>query len=111
MLFRSIDRMVAHRTAVSEHLFTARDQRPRQLGGSHSKTVKRESVVPVKVSFADVLLGHAPGRGSEKEITYFLTEGMGTQFVAVAAVVYKHAKEQGLGQELPLDWFLQDIRT
>lgn len=109
--YRRIDRMVAHRTAVSEHLFTARDQRPRQLGGSYNKTVQWESVVPIRLSFADVLLGYTSGRGSEKEVTYFLTEGMGTQFVAVASVVYRNAKKQGLGKEIPLEWFLQDIRT
>jgi hypothetical protein len=25
-------------------------------------------------------------------------------------VVYRKVKEQGLGQEIPTDWFLQDIR-
>lgn len=109
--YRRIDRMVAHRTAVSEHLFTTQELRPRQLGGSHNKTVEWESVVPIKPTFSDVLLGYASGRGSEKEITYFLTEGMGTQFVAAAWVVCKNAKEQGLGKEVPLEWFLQDIRT
>lgn len=108
--YRSIDRMVAHRTSISEHLFVA-DLRPRQLGGSHARTAEWESVVPIRASFGDVLLGHVPGRENDKEVTYFLTEGMGIQFVAVAAVVYRKAKEQGKGQELPLDWFLQDIRT
>lgn len=108
--YKRIDRMVAHRTAVSEHLFVT-DQRPRQLGGSHSKTAEWESVVPVRISFTDMLLGRVPGRESGKEITYFVSEGMGTQFAALAGVIYKRAKEQGLGRELPLDWFLQDVRT
>jgi hypothetical protein len=36
---------------------------------------------------------------------------MGTQFAAVAAAIYERARETGLGQELPQEWFLQDIRT
>jgi alanine dehydrogenase len=108
--YRYINRIVAHRTAISEHLFVT-DERPRQLGGSHPRTAEWEFQVPVRPSFGDILLGRVPGRENDKEVTYFLTEGMGTQFVAVAAVVYRKAMEQGKGQELPLDWFLQDIRT
>jgi alanine dehydrogenase len=29
----------------------------------------------------------------------------------VGALVYAKAKEQGLGRELPTEWFLQDIRN
>jgi alanine dehydrogenase len=108
--YKRIDRMVAHRTAVSEHLFVT-DRRPKQLGGSHSKTVEWESVVPLKISFTDLLVGHASGRENDNEVTYFVSEGMGTQFAAVAGLIYRKAKEQGLGRELPLDWFLQDVRT
>lgn len=108
--YRYINRIVAHRTAISEHLFVTHE-RPRQLGGSHPRTAEWELQVPVRPSFGDILLGRVPGRENDKEVTYFLTEGMGTQFVAVAAVVYRKAKEQGKGEELPLDWFLQDIRT
>ena len=108
--YRRIDRMVAHRTALSEHLFVT-DQRPRQLGGSHSRTSEWESVVPVKISFADLLLDRVLGRESDKEVTYFVSEGMGTQFAAVAGLIYKKAKERGVGREIPLDWFVQDVRT
>jgi hypothetical protein len=34
----------------------------------------------------------------------------GVQFCAVAAAVYERARAQGLGHELPTQWFLQDIR-
>lgn len=108
--YKRIDRMVAHRTAVSEHLF-ATEQRPREWGGSHSKTAEWESVVRIKISFGDLLLGHVRGRESDSEVTYFVSEGMGTQFAAVAGLIYKRAKERGLGREIPLDWFLQDVRT
>jgi alanine dehydrogenase len=55
--------------------------------------------------------GHAPGRGSDREIVFFQSEGMGSQFAAVAGKIYAKAKEQGLGRELPGEWFLQNIRT
>jgi alanine dehydrogenase len=35
---------------------------------------------------------------------------LGRQSVSVAAAVYNRAREQGLGTEIPTDWFLQDVR-
>ena len=35
--------------------------------------------------------------------------GMGAQFAAVGKKVYDAAKAQGLGREVPLDWFTQDV--
>jgi alanine dehydrogenase len=34
----------------------------------------------------------------------------GNQFWALAGRVYELAKAQGLGREIPTEWFLQDIR-
>lgn len=58
----------------------------------------------------EVVLGRIPGREGEKELNMFESEGTGVQFAAVAHKVYTLAKQSKLGQELPLDWFLQDIR-
>ena len=50
-------------------------------------------------------------RTSRDQITLYLNSGnQGLQFAAVGEVVYRKAKEQGLGRELPTEWFLQDIR-
>lgn len=63
------------------------------------------------VMFADIVSGKAPGRGSERQITYSERGNIqGAQFYAVAAVAYEAAKKRGLGHELPTEWFLQDIR-
>jgi ornithine cyclodeaminase/alanine dehydrogenase-like protein (mu-crystallin family) len=61
---------------------------------------------------ADVVGGKVAGRTGDGEITLFVDgnqaggPGLGIQFAAVGAVVYRHAIEAGLGQHLPLDWFL-----
>ncbi|MGH7772761.1 MAG: hypothetical protein ACREQA_11080 [Candidatus Binatia bacterium] len=34
----------------------------------------------------------------------------GLQFVTVSSLVYDLAKKAGLGRDVPLEWFLQDIR-
>jgi hypothetical protein len=59
----------------------------------------------------DLIAAHAQGRTSDKQTSFFLNVGaIGVQFEAVAATVFKKARERGLGKEIPTDWFLQDIR-
>jgi alanine dehydrogenase len=41
-------------------------------------------------------------------VTCFLNPlGLGYQFAAVGSVIYKRAREEGIGHELPTDWFTQ----
>ncbi|GAB2886823.1 ornithine cyclodeaminase family protein [Paralcaligenes sp. KSB-10] len=62
--------------------------------------------------YTDVISGKAPGRVSDDQITFYYTVGnWGVQFSSVGGLVYRKAKEQGLGTELPLEWFIQDIRN
>jgi ornithine cyclodeaminase/alanine dehydrogenase-like protein (mu-crystallin family) len=61
-------------------------------------------------TLADVIAGKAAGRRSDQEATCFINNlGLGYQFAAAGAVVYRKAKESGLGHELPTDWFTQDV--
>jgi len=63
------------------------------------------------VSFGDVAGGKVRGRTSREDITYSERGNIqGAQFFAVAAAVYEAARREGLGRELPTEWFLQDIR-
>ena len=63
-------------------------------------------------TYTDVISGQAKGRSSESEITFYYTVGnWGVQFSSVGGLVYKKAKAQGLGMQLPLEWFIQDIRN
>jgi len=68
------------------------------------------------VTLGDVLTGRHPGRASRRTITLFTggggggSGGLGTQFVAIGALIYRRARERGLGRELPSEWFLQDER-
>jgi alanine dehydrogenase len=59
----------------------------------------------------DLIAGKSRGRTSDSQTSFFLNVGaIGAQFEGVAAAVYKKAQQQGLGAEIPTDWFLQDIR-
>ena len=63
------------------------------------------------IMLADILNGKTPGRTSDELITYSERGNIqGAQFFAVAGIAYEQAKRQGLGRELPTEWFLQDIR-
>ena len=59
----------------------------------------------------DLVSGRSRGRTGPEQTSFFLNVGaIGVQFEAVAAAVFELARERGLGQEIPTDWFLQDIR-
>ena len=58
----------------------------------------------------DLLCGRIKGRETDEQITGFVNNiGLGAQFAAVGAKVYAAAVAKGLGREVPLDWFTQDV--
>ncbi len=60
---------------------------------------------------ADLIAGKAPGRTDDRQITYFLNNvGTGVQFAALGYCAYMGARANGLGREIPSEWFLQDIK-
>jgi alanine dehydrogenase len=60
---------------------------------------------------SDLLVGRAPGRSNDRQITFFLNNvGTGVQFAAMGYCAYQGAKKKGLGREVPTEWFLQDIK-
>ena len=62
--------------------------------------------------YAEVISGKAKGRTSREQISQYRPVGnWGLQFSSVGAVVYRKAKAQGFGRELPTEWFLQDIKN
>ena len=62
--------------------------------------------------YTDLVSGRVPGRTRDDQSTLYRTIGnWGVQFSSVGAHVYRAAKAQGLGRELPQEWFLQNIRN
>jgi len=58
----------------------------------------------------DLITGKTPARESPGQITCFLNNlGMGYQFAAAGAAVYRNARARGMGRELPTEWFTQDV--
>jgi len=59
----------------------------------------------------EIMSGQRTGRTDKNQVTFFANSGtQGLQFAATAGWVVREAKKRGLGQEIPTDWFLQDIR-
>ncbi len=58
----------------------------------------------------DLLCGRIKGRETDQQISGFVNNiGMGAQFAAVGKKVYDAAKRNGVGHEVPLEWFTQDV--
>ena len=63
------------------------------------------------ITFADIVAGNGRGRTSDDQISYSERGNLqGNQFWPLAGRIYELAKAQGLGREIPTEWFLQDIR-
>ncbi len=57
-----------------------------------------------------LIAGEVEGRTRDEQITCFLNNiGLGYQFAACGALLYRKAKERGLGHDLPTDWFTQTV--
>lgn len=58
-----------------------------------------------------LLLGKTPGRTSDRQISLHLNHvGLGMQFAAAGGKAYELAKKEGLGREIPSEWFLQTFQ-
>jgi alanine dehydrogenase len=86
-------------------------------GAARPRAAKNKEFSGRLVPLAYLITGETPGRVNEQEIS--ASSGIkvggedsvkGLQFVTVGSLVYDRAKAAGLGQELPTEWFLQDIR-
>lgn len=63
------------------------------------------------VDFADVVQHKTKVRTSDDEVTFSERGNLqGLQFFSVGGAAYEAAVAQGVGNELPREWFLQDIR-
>jgi ornithine cyclodeaminase/alanine dehydrogenase-like protein (mu-crystallin family) len=60
---------------------------------------------------ADVISGKITGRENDTETIFHDNNSAGLQFAAVGRVVYEQAKKMGLGVNIPMEWFQQDIRN
>ncbi|MBT9162535.1 MAG: ornithine cyclodeaminase [Dehalococcoidia bacterium] len=66
--------------------------------------INRGHYTPARIygEIGEIADGKKPGRENDSELTLFKTVGIAVQDVAVASLVYRRAREKGLGQEVKL---------
>lgn len=82
------------------------------LGHDEGSSGGQNRLPPERVlMLEDLLSGRAVGRENAEQVTHSARgNAQGAQFFAVGGAVYEAAKVQGVGRDLPTEWFLQDIR-
>ena len=61
-------------------------------------------------SLGELVLRRCGGRRNTRDITLFLNyTGLGSQFAATGAVIYRRAVERGVGRKLDTDWFTSAV--
>ena len=81
---------------------------------SANYSVKQGNTYPIAektVYMEELLSGQKQGRTSPEQVTFSDRGNLqGAQFHSVAGRVYEAARSQGLGREIPTEWFLQSER-
>ncbi|HYM18609.1 MAG TPA: ornithine cyclodeaminase family protein [Micropepsaceae bacterium] len=105
--------IIAKANVIFLHVHEVHGKSIRTAGAYPPKDVEdKRAALGAKIAQAgwpelpDLLLDKVPGRGSDRDITLFLNyTGLGYQFAATGHVIYKNAREAGLGRELDTSLF------
>jgi len=104
------DRVVIHNREDKLPTFEAADLPDLKKVSGKDGAVKKAVGFDGLPTVFDLIAGRVAGRTGPDQVTCFLNNtGTGYQFAACGAVAYRKAKEQGLGHELPTDWFTEDV--
>jgi alanine dehydrogenase len=104
-------RVIATADLVCVHVRDAASNTVRSAGADLARdTEQRKAALASQIAqtprpeLSDLLLGRAPGRASERDVTLFLNHaGLGYQFAATGHVIYTKARERNLGREIDTD--------
>jgi ornithine cyclodeaminase/alanine dehydrogenase-like protein (mu-crystallin family) len=107
---RRADRIVIHsHEGAPQHFMPPGVEMPERAKGK-GWSLLEEFDFGALPTLPDLITGKTPARESAGQITCFLNNiGLGYQFAAAGAVVYRNALARGLGRELPTEWFTQDV--
>lgn len=89
---------------IASNLPNADTSETRYTNGDGAFDLRKVPTLP------ELINGKAKGRANDQEITCFINNlGLGYQFAAVGSVIYRRARETGCGNEVPTDWFTEDV--
>jgi ornithine cyclodeaminase/alanine dehydrogenase-like protein (mu-crystallin family) len=104
------DRVVIHSKDAKPLHFTTRDLKVPETTADKGWSLANEIDFSKLPTLPDLIAGETEGRTAPDQITCFLNNiGLGYQFAAAGALAYRKAKAAGRGQELPTDWFTEDV--
>ncbi len=104
------DRLIIHTNdGTPTHILTKDLVVPEKTKGK-GWSVAEEIDFKALPTLPQLIAGKTAGRTADDQVTCFVNNlGLGYQFAAAGAVVYRKAKEAGAGTELPTDWFTEDV--
>jgi len=116
-LFKPIDSIILRsKVRVFLDLYRTRSEiaaQKRALESAYQelKATQSQLVQSAKMaSLGELVAGMAQGRTSTDQTSCFLNlTGIGLQFTAAGAALYRKAREAGRGRELPTEWFTEDV--
>ena len=104
------DRIVLHAHEASPVHVTTRDLALARKANEHAWAAAQAIDFAKLPTLPELIVGRAQGRRNDREITCFMNNiGLGYQFAAAGSIVYRKAKDSGLGHELPTEWFTEDV--
>lgn len=104
------DRVVIHTSDDKPILVATRGLHVPEHGGESGWKSASGVDFSALPTLPQLIAGEIVGRASPDEINCFLNNlGLGYQFAAAGAVVYRRARELGVGHDLPTDWFTEDV--
>jgi ornithine cyclodeaminase/alanine dehydrogenase-like protein (mu-crystallin family) len=107
---RRADRVVLHSHDAAPIHVTTRDIAFVEKGKERSWSPVAGLDFQALPTLPELIAGKVAGRGSDDEVTCFMNNiGLGYQFAAAGAIVYRNARAKGIGHELPTDWFTEDV--
>jgi ornithine cyclodeaminase/alanine dehydrogenase-like protein (mu-crystallin family) len=104
---RRADLVVIHARSARAHISATRDVVMPKV--RHAIT-GLDDVMAAAPTLGELVAGIAKGRSSTEQKSCFLNlTGIGLQFAAAGAALYRKAREAGAGRELPGEWFTEDV--
>ena len=107
---RRADVVVLHNNEASPvHLFTKGvtiPEKAKNKGWMLAEGIRFDTLP----TLPQLIAGEVQGRSRDDQVTCFLNNiGLGYQFAACGALLYRRAKERGLGHTLPTEWFTETV--
>ena len=89
-------------TIAAASLFVDRRESTENEAGDYLFPLREGAIAPghIRAELGDVLVGAAPGRSSDDELTVFKSLGLAVEDLAAAEHVYRRARETGSGVEV-----------